>query len=35
VGKKEIEKTSKYGAPGAEAQHMWGLKAQIIPVIVP
>ena len=34
VGKKEIEKTAKYGALGAEAERMWGLKAEIIPVIV-
>ena len=31
---KKIEKTAKYGALGAEAERMWDLKAQIIPVIV-
>ena len=34
VGKKENEKISKYGALSAEAERMWGVKAQVIPVIV-
>ena len=34
VGKKENEKIAKYGALSAEAERMWGVKAQVIPVIV-
>ena len=34
VGKKENEKTAKYGALCADAERMWGVKAQVIPVIV-
>ena len=34
VGKKEAEKISKYGALRAETERMWGVKAEIIPVIV-
>ena len=33
-GKKECKKIAKYGALGIEAESMWGVKAQIIPVIV-
>ena len=34
VGKKETEKIAKYGALSVEAERMWGVKAQVIPVIV-
>ena len=34
VGKKEMEKISKYGALRAEAERMWGAKAEVIPVVV-
>ena len=34
VGKKEREKTAKYGALRVEAERMWGVKAEVIPVIV-
>ena len=34
VGRKEAEKISKYGALRAETERMWGVKTEIIPVIV-
>ena len=34
VGKKEREKTAKYGALRVEAERMWGVKAEVIPVVV-
>ena len=34
VGKKEMEKISKYGALKVEAERMWGSKAEVIPVVV-
>ena len=34
VGKKESEKIAKYGALRVEAERMWGLKAEVIPVVV-
>ena len=34
VGKKEMEKISRYGALRAEAERMWGAKAEVIPVVV-
>ena len=32
--KKEMEKISKYGGLKVELERMWGVKAEIIPVIV-
>ena len=34
VGKKEVEKRSKYGGLRAELQRMWGVDAEVIPIIV-
>ena len=34
VGKKEIEKISKYGALRVETERMWGVKSQVVPVVV-
>ena len=34
VNKKEMEKLSKYGGLRVELERMWGVKAEIIPVIV-
>ena len=34
VGKKEMEKVSKYGGLRVELERMWGVDAEIIPVIV-
>ena len=34
MGKKETEKLAKYGSLSVEAERMWGLKAEVIPVIV-
>ena len=34
VSKKESEKIAKYGALRVEAERMWGVKAEVIPVIV-
>ena len=34
VGKKETEKVSKYGGLRVELERMWGVDAEVIPVIV-
>ena len=34
VSKKEAKKIAKYGALSAETEQMWGVKTQVIPVIV-
>ena len=34
VGKKEVEKTSKYGGLQAELQRMWGVDTEVIPIVV-
>ena len=34
VGKKENEKIGKYGSLRVEAERMWGVKAEVIPVVV-
>ena len=34
VGKKEIEKISKYGALRVETERMWGVKSEVVPVVV-
>ena len=34
VNKKEMEKLSKYGGLRVELERMWGVKAEIVPVIV-
>ena len=34
VGKEERQKLGEYGALGVEAERMWGVKAEVIPVIL-
>ena len=34
IKKKEMEKLSKYGGLRVELERMWGVKAEIIPIIV-
>ena len=34
VGKKEVEKISKYGPLLVETERMWGVKTEVIPVVV-